>query len=331
MKVSFFSLVLSASLVCSCDSPDVNNVGSYKFFPGGAGVDTVVYPLSTLLVVEQDAQSERTLFYLFEGDLGRADLGIRDLRSIAFEYGLADLRFDFPLSQYGFRGGEGGQGGQAGASSEASTAPEPVRTLSVDGQSVDLYEVTDLTAFELGVTRFLAAIVSTDYAVRAYWGSLDNADGFARVRWTRGAVSLEHAAEISPVKVFPTRGDEDALIVDHDELSGADYKVVDLYQRIVEREEGTELEALVRTSFATQTEYQATPDLVASVWRSLCWSRDRALFARVEQVARSYHKAQDRGDMAVIHRRRDFARVRTALWEASAPEGEPPSYCEAYE
>jgi hypothetical protein len=283
-----------------------------------------------LLIVEQDAQAERTLYYLFEGELGRANLGIPDLRRVAFDFGYADIRFDFPLSRYRFGAGHGG-GGEGGAGGEPTSAPAPVRTLSVDGQSVDLFEVTDATAYELGVTRFLGVIASADYRVKAFWGSRESAKAFGSVRWPSGARILEHEAELSPSELRLSQGEEDEVLVDNDPFEGADYKVVDLFQRIVRSEEGDDVDALVRTSLGVQTEYRATPELLSSVWHALCWTSERPLFARVEQVARSYHRAHDGGDFAVIHKRRDFARVPRGAWRRSAPEGEPPGYCDDYE
>jgi hypothetical protein len=281
------------------------------------------------LIVEEDVEADRTLFYLFEGELGRADLGIADLRRLAFGFGYADVRFEFPLSHYHF-GSSSGAGGEGGSGGAPLGNPEPVARLSVDDHAVDLFEVDDTSAFDLGITRYLATVRSTDYDVRAFWGSLDGSDGFETLRWARGGRRFRYEAELSPTRVRLAQGDEDELVVEHGELSGADYKVVDLYQHIVRREDATEIDALVRTSYPVETEYQAPGELIGSVWQGLCWARERALFARVEQVARRYHRDQDYG-FAVIYKRRDFARVPGAAWEGSAPEGELPGYCDDYE
>lgn len=328
MKPTELVLVLVTLLLLSCDGPDVNNNGAYKFLPGPAGVDTAPYPLSTLLVVEEDAEVETTLLYLFEGELGRADLGIVDLRQLAVDFGFADIRFDFPRSYFRFGAGAGGEGGGAGAMTDPG---EPAMTVSVDGEPVEMFEVTDAVSFELGVTRYLSAIRSTDWEVRAFWGRLEGDRGVSAVRSTRGELRFEYESGILPTRIRLSRNDEGDLLVEHDELSGADYKVVDLYQHIVRSEDGAEIDALMRTSYGVDAEFRASSELLSSVWNPLCWSRERPLFARVEQVERSYEFREEGGDFAVIHKRRDFARVPGAAWEGSAPGGELPSYCENYE
>ena len=204
-------------------------------------------------------------------------------------------------------------------------------TLSVDGRPVEMFEVDDAVSFELGVTRYLAAIRNPDYSVRAFWGKLEGASGFDTIRATDGAVRFEYHAELSPTNVRLSRSDEGELLVEHGKLAGADYKVVDLYQHIARSEDGTELDALMRASYGLDTEYGASSELLSAVWNQLCWSRGRSLFARVEQVARFYEVAQGGGDFAAIYKRRDFARVPGAAWEGSDPNSDLPSYCENYE
>jgi hypothetical protein len=284
-------------------------------------------------MIEADALADRTLFYLFRGELGRAALGIADLRRITREQGGAKLRFEFATSHYGFSApdwGGAGAGGAAGSAAGASSLPEPALSLSVDEQRVELFAVDAATAFELGVTRFLRATDSLDYAVSVFWGARPSSADFEWIEVPSDSGPLRHRTEVRAVEVTVESDESDNLVVLHDELRGADYKLIDLLQQTTRTSDHALVNAVARTSYPPSTKYRASPSLRAVAQPGLCWSLERPLFARVTQVARRYQTRKDE-DFAVIHQRRDFAEVPLALWEVGVEDAEPASYCDKYD
>ena len=133
---------LAASLALSCDfGADVAHRGAYGFLPTAAIPDTALRPLRFLLVVEEDPASERTLFYYFEGDLGRAGIGLESLPRIAARHGRSAMRFTPPLETFAIpkpiTGGEGGAGGAAGGSGSGAGSGSPGESESAGGAAAD--------------------------------------------------------------------------------------------------------------------------------------------------------------------------------------------------
>src|SRR5690606_40014645 len=96
LRLRASSLVaITTCFALSCElGADVAHRGAYGFLPSAAVPDTTLRPLRHLLVVEEDPASERTLLYYFEGELGRAGIGLESLPRLARRHGRSAVRFE---------------------------------------------------------------------------------------------------------------------------------------------------------------------------------------------------------------------------------------------
>ena len=316
-------LALSAALLAgSCGfGHDVAQSGSYVIVPSTPVTDSAPYPLATLLIVQRDVGLGQTRFYAFRGELGRADLGIEDLRRVATRFGAPQMAFDPELKRFEPDDVPKSRGNPLAA----QLGPDAENELS-------LVRLNDNGLQATGATRWLARVSSTDYDVTAYFGLLDNADAIP-IAIGRAGLDFEPPDDAPELKF--TRDDEKIAL---EFASKADYVVIELVQPIEEKKAdddddeadgGTDariLDGLVRTSLAPSTKYQVSAKLLTDVAGKGCWSPDRPLQARLHQFFRRYEQ-QAKGDWAVVYERIDSVEIGADDWTALLGDPTPANYC----
>jgi hypothetical protein len=280
-------------------------------------------------VVEEDGDAGRSYVYLFSGQLGRAGIGLPDVRRIAAQNQGFHMAFDAPRARYG--------------DDEVPSRGAPA-TLSVGADMIELSRLDDAGLTQSGARRWLGSTASGDFDVRAYFGVLRRAAPLTEMTIEVGDDELTFVPELAPA--MPTAVVEQALLrvsflrADRVELDPlrADHLVVDLWQAITpagsaDDDAGvpaTETEAIVRLMLATQSTYEAVAALVTDAAGKGCWSASEPLSVRVDQVYRRYLERRD-GDLAIIHHRLDGTRVAPASWSPLLLDPKPASYCDGFE
>jgi hypothetical protein len=325
-----FALGLAA---CSLGG-DVSQDGEYVFLPGSHVVDTVAYPLEHLMVIEDDGDTGRAYVYLFSGQLGRAGLGLPDVRRLAAQSQGFQMAFETPRARY-------------------ADAPVPSRglplTLRMGDQSFELSRLDDDGLTQSGARRWLSSTDSGDFEVRAYFGVLSHHAPLTELAIELPDDELSFEPELTPSMPAATVADETlhvAFLGDdriEPEPLHADNLVVDLWQAITPADAAggsadddagvapaVETEAIVRLTVPTGGEYTAGAPLVTDAAGKGCWSAERPLAVRVDQVFRRY-LPRGKGDLAVIHHRFDGTTLAAAQWTPLLAEPDQARYCEGFE
>jgi len=322
-------LTLGPALDACSLGGDVGQDGEYVFLPGSHVVDTAAYPLEHLLVVEDDGETGRAYVYLFSGQLGRAGIGLPDVRRTAAQSQGFQMAFDTPRARY-------------------ADAPVPSRgaplTLHMGEQSFELARLDDDGLTQSGARRWLGTTTSDEIDVRAYFGVLRHGAPLAEMVIELGDDELRFVPELTPSTPRATIADEALHVAfladDRGELEPlrADSLVVDLWQALTPVGSGdddagvpaAETEAIVRLTVATDGEYAAGGALITDAAGKGCWSADEPLAVRVDQVFRRY-VPRGGGDLAIIHHRFDGTTLTAAQWGPLLSEPKPATYCEGYE
>lgn len=320
------ALHLSASLLAvACGfGNDVAQSGNYVVVPSTPVTDSAPYPLATLLIVQRDVGVGQTRFYAFRGQLGRADLGIEDLRRVALRFNAFQMAFDPVRERF-----------EQDELPKSRGNPLVAKVGRDDASDLALVRLTDKSLQQTGATRWLARVTSTDYDVAAYFGVIDTTEPTS-IEIARAGLEYE-PPDAAPNLEF-TRDDK-LLSVEFE--SKADYVVIELAQPIQpkkkaeddEEDAGTEpliQDGLVRTSLAPSTKYQVSPQLLTDVAGKGCWSRDEPLEVRLHQYFRRYEQ-RAKGDWAVVHERIDSLVVSAEEWTALLEDPMPANYCKDYE
>lgn len=303
-------------LLAGCEyGGEVGHAGSYGFAAGAEPPATAVRPLRALLVIESDARSDRTLFYLFEGELGAAGVGLSDLRDLDRDAGRFGMRFDPPPSAYA-------------SSSSRETASDDAPSLDVDGTRVAFQSISSAELAAVGAARFAPSLATGLGGVRVGFAAWASAAPFARAAVATVAGGLEPAFELDPATPTAAQvGPE--LRIAPGELQHVDYLEVDLFQSRVRVADAAELEATLGITLHPASAYAAHHETLASAASQGCWSASRPLHARVTQVARDY-AVFDAGDAAVVQRRLDEIELDPELWADTTAEIQPAAYCDAF-
>jgi hypothetical protein len=309
--------VVGAVLVGCNPGHEVGNDGEYTFLPGADIDDLAPYPLEHLLIVEDDAETERAYVYLFAGELGKAALGLPDLRRIALQYGRYEMAFDPPRARY--------------ADQRVAGRGAPLRLELDGGDEVELVRLTDAGLGPSGAARWLSSVASGDYDVRAYFAMIQRADGAELSAFSIADGETELAFE--PKLITPeldVRLEDDLLMLDYGELPRADSLTIDLWQQIrAKAEPHTAVEAEVRTLLPPGAQYAAGTTLVTDAAGQGCWSEEQPLGVRVAQLARRYEDAH--GGSATIHLKLDATWLEPETWTALLAEPKRADYCKNYE
>lgn len=312
--------LLAALLAASCGfGHDVAQSGSYVIVPSTPVTDSAPFPLATLLLVQRDVGLGQTRLYAFRGELGRADLGIEDLRRVATRFGAFQMAFDPELKRF-----------EPDDIPKSRGNPLAARLGPDAEEELSLVRLNDKSLQSTGATRWLARVSSTDYDVTAYFGLLDSADS-TPIAISRAGLEFEPPND-APELEF-TRDDEKIAL---EFASKADYVVIELVQPIEEKKADDDeadagsdariLDGLVRTSLAPSTKYQVSAQLLTDVAGKGCWSPERPIEARLHQFFRRYEQ-QAKGDWAVVYERIDSLEISVADWTALLGDPTPANYC----
>jgi hypothetical protein len=284
-------LCCAALSACNVDA-DVNQFGGYTFLPGSYVADTAALPLRHLVIVERDSAAELTLVYYFEGDLGKAGLGLEDLRRKALRHGGFSLRFAFPPTRYA-----------EAIEPEASGAV----SADIDDEALVLSALDTEGLYAVGASRFLRTVDDPEFPVRAYFGSVARGSEVARLRLELEDERLEYAFALGESDATPSL-DSDAISVNPGETERTGELDIELSQNVTRLSDEAELETGLFSLLAPGSSFEAPENAVLDAFAANCWSLERPLFSRVTQLFQRY-EARNNGDFAVIERRRDSAEL----------------------
>lgn len=329
---------------------DVEHNGTYTVRPSAKVTDSAPYPLETLLFVQYDVKLAQTRLYAFRGDLRRADLGIEDLKKIAYRHGGSQMAFDAPTRRL-----------DADVNGEVKGRGKPLRA-RVGDRDLELVRLDDSCLPLSGADRYLRSVTSIDYRIAAYFGVIDSAEMPDLIEL--GSAGLRYEPNTSTPE----------LQFEHDDTQGklkfqaaADYVVVELVQQIKRKpmpadggmddagaadaavpdagvsddeDAGTNacrplatddtVDALVRTTLAPNSEYLVTRPFMTDVAGQGCWSHERPLQARLHQIARSYQPRAS-GDAAIVYERMDEIELASEAWTSLLDGSKSSEYCVNFE
>jgi len=318
------------SLLVGCDlGGDVAHDGQYGFLPTAGLPGTGARPLERLLVLEADGAADRTLIYYFQGDLGRAGIGVEDLRDISRRFSRFEMRFDFPPAAYPLSpSGTDGQGGEGGAT-DGPSEPEPVRdtvALRIDDEpELALSELDSAELATTGATRFAPAID----AARAYFGIRRSSADFVALELDSSPGTLVYEPELAPSRLEIERSDSE-LRVEYGDLRRPDYVEIDFFQPLLRLADERELDGSARILLWPEWPAVASNEVLESAASQGCWLTDSPLSVRATQVARSY-RADGNSDSAIVFRRLDTEELPPESWSEGLEPVEPLPYCDGFQ
>lgn len=310
-------LALLCALGCAACSFDnqVGQDGEYAFLPNASTDDLAPYPLQHLLIVEDDAETNRAYVYLFAGELPKAALGLPDLRRIALGYGGFAMAFDAPRSRY--------------LDEIAEARGEPLVLEQEDGTTTPLARLDNTGLGQSGAARWLSSVSSGDYDVRAYFAAIERDGAFPPFTVKDGKTTIAFEPQLEEPALDVTIED-DALMLEYGDVPHADSLTFDLWQRIAAKKAPhLETEAEVRTLLPPGAKYGASAPLVTDAAGKGCWSEERPLGVRIAQLARHYSSAH--GGLAIIHLKLDATWLDPEQWTELLATPKSADYCKDYE
>ncbi len=316
-RIVIITTLLSLTISCGIQS-NSDHRGSYIFSSAAETVDTGRYPIDHLIIVDEDGRSGLTLIYLFSGDLAGANVGVRDLRHIASQFGPpASIEFQLPLAFFTGQPIE-----EAGRSIGLSSGETSIGTM---------IQLNDDGLFQSGASRWLRSTsqgVATyfTYFESAQWSGPLNLDGFTDL-----AISPRFG-EVSNLSAARDTSDDntDGLVVSWETQEVSDYVTVELLQTVTDIETEVPVEVSIATSMVDASPYQASPELIAEAHEKCCWATTHSLWARLTQIGRFYSEPGGNNIM-VVHRRSTLASIESADWTDHITSDAQPSYCDAYQ
>ena len=298
--------------------------GSYTFSPSPDTVDSNLYPLKHLIIIEENELTDQTLFYLFSGELAGANLGLRDLNHIAERFGPpANIQFKLPLEIFTSQPIE-----IEGTTVELNHSDET--------KLADLIELNNDGLFQSGASRWLR---STTQGVATYFGFFQSplwTDSLSLSATAPGDSDYDNleiqrlVSAATELTVTPDGEDHPAdLLVTWQTASPSDYVTVDLLQTVTDIESELPVEVTVITSMEAEPPYRATWALIDEAFGKCCWSTARTLSARLTQISRAY-VPREAGDWALIHRTIQAVNIPSENWTDQISSLELEDYCSAY-
>ena len=80
-QLIYTAILFGISVSCGLQSSS-EHAGGYSFSSSSDVVDSSLYPLSHLIIVEENGLTNQTLVYLFSGQLAGANLGFEDFNNL---------------------------------------------------------------------------------------------------------------------------------------------------------------------------------------------------------------------------------------------------------
>jgi hypothetical protein len=306
--------LFAALTACNVDA-DVNQFGGYSFLPGSYVADTAALPLRQLVIVERDLAAAITLVYYFEGDLGKAGLGLEDLRRKSLRHGGLSQRFAFPPVRY--------------AEAIERTEADGVAA-DIDAEPMMLFALDTEALYAVGASRFLRTVDDPEFPVRAYFGSIARASELLSLRLELEGEQLSYAFALDASDATPAI-DGDVISVNPGATERAGELEIELGQNVTRLSDEAELESGLFALLAPGARLDVPVDIVFASFPGNCWSLERPLYSRVTQLFQRY-EARRSGDFAVIERRRDSAeldpgRFSSFVTQATATPPALAAYC----
>jgi hypothetical protein len=309
-RATRLALFAVCAVSAACDlGGEVDHDGQYGFFQPAGLPSTGARPLERLLVLEADGAADRTLFYFFEGDLGKAGIGVEDLRGIASRFSHFEMRFGRPPESHSL------------PDDTATEVERETLELYVDGEPATLWEVSSDELAESGGSRFAPTLGD----VRAYFGVRPSAGDFSALELASTRGTLEYTPELAASRSTIERS-ADELRVDYGRLRRPDYVEVDFFQRLLRETDEAELDGSLWISLWPEWPAIAVNAVLASAFSQGCWVADEPLSVRVTQIARSYTTGET-SDAAVVFRRLDTVQVAPDQWATGLELPELLGYC----
>jgi hypothetical protein len=312
VPLSFLLALLGTG--CGLDN-SVGQQGQYTFLSDAPVVDSVLYPLEHLMIVEQDQSEQLALVYLFSGELGKAGLGVADLRRIAQAHGRFKMAFDPPRTRY--------------AQAELTGKGTPLALRVGGNDTVALVGLDDADLVKSGASRWLGSVSSDDYEVRAYFAVVEYGAELPALAIELDDGTIEFAPQVAASEPTVTES-EAGVTLAHGDAAGADYVLLELWQAIASQETPElPLEAAVRMSLAPGVPVLASGAVFTDAAGQGCWSLEEPIAFRVTQVARDLGSTAP-GPTAFIHERADATEIDTATWPALVSMPTYPAYCDDF-
>jgi hypothetical protein len=279
------TVMLAFALGCSACGfgRDVGQSGGYEIIPSTRVTDTALYPLSSLLIIEQDLRIQQTRLYLFTGNLRGADLGFEDLRRIGLRFSSFVMAFDAPIGRISVADDV-----DAGVAADEDAGPiashGSALMAQVGEQEVRLVRLDDKGLIRSLGSRYLTSVSSSDYDVAAYFGVADASDPLPKV--SIASLNMQFAPELRSADLELVQNE---MLLGITYTSAADYLTFELVQTKHRTSDDSSVDALVRTELAPGIPYALSPRLVSDVAGQGCWSRERAIEASAFWWARRAH------------------------------------------
>ena len=316
MKQHLITLMLFAFFLASCGiQTNVMHSGQYNALPESEVADTGLYPMKHFILVEEDGLSGKTFVYLFSGDLAAAGIGIEDLDRIALRHGRYNIAFRYPRSLF--------------LEQTIESSGPAIEMLSgglAVGQLTPLEEEDDF--FASGAYTVLR---TTSLDVLGWFGTFTNSEVDGPVTLQIGDDTLEINSPLAQ-PTFSVTTEEDRISMGTGELSGLDYRIMDIFQAGTAIEDGSPREFTVATSLSPDADYFASHLLLEDAYGKACWKMEKSLKLRITQVARRYHDKTE-NPWGVVYRRVNARIVDPDDWRPTLnlENVVTEDYCASYE
>jgi hypothetical protein len=310
------TLMLFALCLASCGiQTNVMHSGQYNALPESEVADTGLYPMKHFVLVEEDGLSGKTFVYLFSGDLAEAGIGIEDLDRIALRYGKYNIAFRYPRSFFL----------EQTIESSGPSIPLLSGELAV-GQLKPLEEDDDFY-----LSGAYTVLTTTSMDVLGWFGTYVNneVDGPLTLQIGEDTLTINSPLELP---IFTITTEEDRINMATGELTGLDYRIMDIFQSGTSIEDGSPREFTVATSLSPEADYFASHLLLEDAFGKSCWSMEKSLKLRITQVARRYHDNAG-NPWGIIYRKINSRNLAPNDWQPNLnlDNVETEEYCATYE
>ncbi|MEE2961866.1 MAG: hypothetical protein VYA34_14110 [Myxococcota bacterium] len=308
------NLVLPACIyfLASCGLPhDIGQPGSYLIGNNSTVIDSVTTSIQHLIILQHDIAQAETLIYILEGELGKQDIGIEDMRRLSQRFGQFSLKFELSRS----------------FSSEVTLPPtqnQPLLKLAEDNV-VTLTQLDNQSMLVVGMNHFIPSLIPGQ--VNGYFASfpLLRQDVVAQLIIANKTLNVDIQIHTREIAATP-KGE--VLEITGPVNDKVDYLQIRILQEQIFSDENIPVDTLISGLMSNAAALSIHQNLLYDATPKACWRSHKELFIESISVRRKYQETDPTASV-IINKSVNREKLDSENWFPTEAV-EYPIYCSDY-
>ena len=307
LKFATFLYFLSA-----CGLPhDIGQPASYLIGNNATIIDSANTPIQHLIILQHDIAQAKTLIYILEGDLGKQDIGIEDIRRLQQRFGQFSLKFELSRSF-------------ASQVTLPATPNPPVLKISEDNV-VTLTQLDNQSMVVVGMNHFIPSL--TPGKVNGYFATFPLLPQNTVTQLIIADKTMNLEIQIHKREIVATAKDE-VLEIRGEVNDKVDYLKIRILQEQLFSNENIPVDTSISGLMRNAALLSIHQNLLYDATSKACWLSDKALFIDSISVQRKYQETDSRAAV-IINESFNREKLNLENWFPTEPFAYP-TYCSDY-